>query len=113
MSLNYNLTGTAFSKGEGRIPDRPEWPVVSTIIMLTPVIGIGTFTEKNIDEVIARFRFLEALQGCFITSAGKDMPVPESIIRDLVGLKTNVTTETRGRFQKRVADVFFRDGLKK
>src|SRR5258708_16374594 len=113
MPLTSNLSRTKLWAESPEPHTLPEWPVVETIILLTPVIGLGHFTEKNIDEVVARFRFLEALQGCFITSSAKDMPVPESIIRALVGLRTNVSEETRGKFQKRGAGVCFPDGLKK
>jgi len=45
-------------------------------------------------------------------SGGKDVPLPESIIRSLVGLTTNASTQTRGQFQKRIADNWFLDTLR-
>jgi len=110
VALSYNFARTAYAAQDEQAREQ-EWPVVSVVILLTPVIGIGSFTDKNINEVVARIRFLETLRGSMIHSGGKDVALPESIIRSLVGLTTNASTETRGKFQKRIADAWFRDTL--
>ena len=110
--LSYNFARTPYAAQDEKAREQ-EWPIVSTVILLTQAIGVSAFTAKNIDEVVARIRFLELLRGKMIYSGvtGKDMQVPESIIRSLVGLTTNVPTETRAHFQKRIADAWFRDAL--
>jgi hypothetical protein len=113
VSLNWDLRSAAIRREHaGDLGKLPEWPVVETIMMMTPVIGIGEFTDKNINEVVARFRYYEALHGHVLTTRGKGIPIPEKIIRSLVGLKTNVGLETRGKWQKRMADLFFRQSLR-
>jgi hypothetical protein len=111
VALSYNFARTAYAAQDAQAREQ-EWPVVSTVILLTQVIGIGSFTEKNINEVVARIRFLETLRGKLMHSGGKDVPLPESIIRSLVGLTTNASTQTRGQFQKRIADNWFLDTLR-
>jgi len=110
--LSYNFARTPYAAQDEKAREQ-EWPIVSTVILLTQAIGVSAFTAKNIDEVVARIRFLELLRGKMIYGGvtGKDMQVPESIIRSLVGLTTNVPTETRAHFQKRIADAWFRDAL--
>jgi len=111
MALSYNFARTAYAAQDEQAREQ-EWPVVSTIILMTQVIGIPSFTDKNINEVVARIRFLEALRGGLLTSGGHECSVPESIIRSLVGLTTNASTQTRGQFQKRIADNWFLDTLR-
>jgi hypothetical protein len=111
VALSYNFARTAYAAQDEQAREQ-EWPVVSMVILLTQVIGIGSFTKKNINEVVARIRFLETLRGAFMHTGGKDVPLPASIIRSLVGLTTNAPTETRGKFQKRIADNWFLDTLR-
>lgn len=114
MSLSYNLSNTKLWAQSHEPHTMPEWPVVNTIILVTPLIGIGSFTEKNIDEVVARIRFVEMLNGKLMYSgvSGKELAIPESIIRDLVGLTTNVANETRASFTKRLISGWFTDTLR-
>jgi len=88
--------------------------VVDTIIRVMPIIGVGGITAKNVADVVARIRYFEALRGCVLIGfKGKDMPIPETIIRSLVGLTTNVTPETTGSYYKRIAANWFRDAVRK
>lgn len=115
MSLNYNLSATVLRASNKDVEDLstlPEWPVVETLILMTMNIGMGEWSVKNIKEVIARIRLLELVHGHFLTSRGKGMPIPEPIIRSLVGLRTNVRLEPRAGWQKRHIDGYFRDALK-
>ena len=112
MALSYNFARTAYAAQDEQAREQ-EWPVVSTVILMTQVIGIPTITDKNINEVIARIRFLEALRGGLLTSRGKDVKVPESIIRSLVGLTTNAASQTWATFRSRIADNWHLDTLRK
>jgi|SRR5689334_15656597 len=108
--LSYNFSRTPYAAQDEQAREQ-EWPVVSTVILMTQVIGIPTFTAKNINEVVARIRFLEALRGGLLTSRGKDVKVPVSIIRSLVGLTTNASSQTWATFRSRVADNWKLDTL--
>jgi hypothetical protein len=62
-------------------------------------VDLGEVTEKNVDEWMFRLRFLERI-GRGITNT----PMPESIVRRWVGLKMNVSTETRKKWMKKRMD---------
>lgn len=111
MSLNWNIGKTQAWKDAGQAWEKIEQPtVVDTIIRVMPVIGVSSITAKNVNDVIARIRYFEALRGCLLIGAkGRDMPIPEPIIRSLIGLTTNVSSETTASYHRRIADNWFRD----
>jgi len=114
MSLNWNIGKTQAWNDAGESWEKMEQPtVVDTVIRVMPIIGVGSITAKNVNDVIARIRYFEALRGCLLIGfKGKDMPIPDSIIRSLIGLTTNASNETTGQFYKRIAANWFRDTVR-
>jgi hypothetical protein len=58
-------------------------------------VEIGEITEKNVDEWVFRIKFLEEIK----QSVSRD-PIPdlESLVRRWIGLRMNVSTETRRKW---------------
>lgn len=65
---------------------------------------MGEITEKNVDEWLFRFKFLESV-GKSITN----QPMTRSVIERWVGLRMNVVTLTRKKWMKRVMEQIERD----
>ena len=110
MSLNWNIGTTQAWKDSGQAWEKMEQPtVVDTIIRVMPVIGVSSITAKNVNDVVARIRYFEALRGCLLFNGAGEVPIPESIIRSLIGLTTNVSSETTASYHRRIAGNWFRD----
>lgn len=107
MSLNYNLSRTEWAKQDETAREQ-EWPVVNAIILSTMVLGVDGISEKNVEEVVTRIRFFEALEGGFLTQRGKSIPIPEPIIRSLIGLTVNVSPVSWKAFSRRIADNWYK-----
>jgi hypothetical protein len=62
-------------------------------------VDIGEVNEKNVDEWVFRFRFLERIgRGVALK------PIPVELVRRWIGLKMNVHTETRKKWMKKQID---------
>jgi hypothetical protein len=82
-------------------------PVTEVLIWGTMSIGIGQFTDKNIDEVAARFRVMERIHGAFLykpaEGGGKnDWYLSDEDFIKHIGLWCNVSDETRVRWAGRI-----------
>jgi hypothetical protein len=77
-------------------------PVTHALIFATLSVGIGDITDKNIDEFVARFRIIEKLQGPFIIEDGKGRPMEDHELAAHIGLRTNVSNETRAAWVRRI-----------
>jgi hypothetical protein len=78
-------------------------PVTEALIFGTMSIGIGRFTEQNIDEVAARFRIIEKLDGPMLTDGkGKGHFLTDEEFIAHIGLYTNVSNETRAAWARRM-----------
>lgn len=80
MSLNYDLRLVVDH-------EKLDPTLKRNMIFTTMAIGLGEWTEKNIDEVEARVSFYEALRSL----DGDGGLAPH--VRKFVGLKTNVPNE--------------------
>ncbi len=101
MALTYNAAKTAWWKQPEKDRDQ-EWPVVQAVILFSMVLGISGITKENVNDVLARIRFFEKLNGGFLTSGGKDCNIPASVVRSLIGLTTNVRAETWTSYSRRI-----------
>lgn len=118
MSLNYNLTSIKqfdklCYKRDNAVPkeqwtDNHGWlmnPITNGIIWLTIAVEMGEITEQNVNEFYWRMKFIEKFQQYkILITTRKDgkpgrgfNPSLNDIIRH-IGLKTNVSTKTRGQF---------------
>lgn len=78
-------------------------PVTEALIFGTMSIGIGAFTDKNIDEVVARFRVIEKVHGPMLTGkGGKPHFITDEEFIAHIGLTTNVSNETRVQWSRRL-----------
>jgi hypothetical protein len=93
-----------------------EWGITNTLILMTMSIGMGQITEKNAAEVYTRLRFLDKLYGPPMRSHntetdewGEQSFTPQ-MVRDRIGLRCNVSLETRAAFMRRHLKWFMVEG---
>ena len=130
MSLNWNVNDVKWpyvwvggtEDGMGNItftgkPEDPKFmnPVINTLIWATMAVGIGSITEENWREFAARMEITERLNGPFLKVSSNITPdklaiyglteapasFPLWVVKECIGLKTNVTNETRSAWSKR------------
>ena len=77
-------------------------PVTHSLVMATMSISMGEITAKNADEFYARISIIDRLFGGFLIEDGKPAYLTPEHIRAHVGLRTNVSEETRAKWLKRV-----------
>jgi hypothetical protein len=111
MALTFDFTNIKNYKTTVWIPKPTEEnpdacrmnPVTEALIFGTMSIGIGRFTEKNIGEVVARFRIIEKLQGPMLSAKDKkDRYITDEEFVAHIGLITNVSEETRSAWARRL-----------
>ena len=77
-------------------------PVTDALIWLTMVVGIGTITEKNASEFLARVRIFEGLNGPMLTRLINneivDQPITAADVAAHIGLHTNASKNTKTEF---------------
>lgn len=113
MSLDWNATKVAGVNWE----DKDEAENVGRFAFVLMFIGIGSVNEKNVSEVIVRNKIHEALFGptyyYIDDETGKKIPVyTPDFIRKMVGYSTNVSTEPRGKWLKRMTDIAIADDIR-
>ena len=114
MSLNWSISDIAdWQKVAMREENGAEGSKTEALIFATMSVGLPGITKKNVDEFFDRIGLLEKLRGAFINHYVEDGSMPgglrqvpyyftrEDIVRR-VGLHTNVSSETRAKFLKRV-----------
>lgn len=70
-------------------------------------VGQRSITEKNWREVYARMRLIELSEGGKTGYFGTSGKVTPQIVREHIGLSTNVSDESRASFMKRVFNAEF------
>ena len=113
MSLNWEVSQikdyeTVCWIGEKGSMDRRMNPVTEALIFGTIVVGLGSITDKNVDEFAARFRIIERVHGAQLYKPGPDGKgrvdwylSDEDFIAH-IGLVCNVTNETRPKWAARI-----------
>lgn len=100
MSLNWDANRCA-----NPIPaDANEAGGRECLIWGSIAVDVGEITDKNVDEWLFRFKFLESV-GRSITN----QPMTRSIIERWIGLRMNVITQPRKKWMKRVMENIERD----
>lgn len=72
--------------------------VTEAIVFATMYVDIGTITKANADEFYIRYDM-------FCRASGMTNRLSISDIKDHIGLRTNVSTETKAKFQQKVLNV--------
>jgi hypothetical protein len=110
MALNFDLTKV---KNREFLDNKENASTIDMLIYCTMFVGMGEITEKNFVEFFTRVHLLEKVNGTFLKQFDGDKLNPHEItlddVRNMIGLKTNVSTETRAKFMKRNLDGFFQD----
>ena len=77
-------------------------PVTHALIFGTISVGLGSITDKNIDEFVGRFRIIEKVHGAMVTKRGEDYFITDEEFIAHIGLVTNVSNETRTQWARRL-----------
>lgn len=113
MSLDFD-----FSKVQPRslweTADGTEWTwEAQALPWAAMAIGIGSITEKNVEEFALRLRLWEKVVGAFRVrhdDAGRtEVPFTLAELRPFIGFRTNVSTESRATFLRKLAEGAERD----
>lgn len=80
--------------------------MAETLVLLTMPCGLGQITDKNVEEFYVRVKLLEAMQGggFFHDGKGKEIFIQPEHVHAMIGLRTNVSNETRASFKKRIVE---------
>lgn len=109
MSLDWDTTECVED-----VTGEEHWKVTEAIIWGTMAVDMGRITEANYKKFAKRIDMVQGLYGALyqVFEDGKvvDRPVTEEDIRRRIGLKTNVTTTSDAKFNKRMADALQRKG---
>lgn len=112
--------------GEGE--ERVMKPVTNSLIWTTMIIGIGNWTEKDIDEVYIRVNQYERMTGptIYVDDDGnrfggnrlngeldKDGYITRDEIRKHIGLSTNVARMTTAQWLKRLDRIYRENVLRR
>lgn len=102
MSLSWNVENIKNYKEVCWLEDGKLNPVTNALIWSTISVGLGSITDKNLDEFVARFRIIEKLHGPTIYRDGKEAQLTDEEIAAHVGLYCNVSNETRAQWARRI-----------
>mgnify|MGYP003124903784 CR=1 FL=1 len=105
MSLSYDLTGIKNYEDLCWYDWEDEKllsPVTESIVFATMYVDIGAITKSNAEEFYTRYVM-------FCRASGMTNKRTLSDIENHIGLRTNVSTETKAEFGKKVLDIL-RDG---
>lgn len=100
MALSYDLTKVnkdVWTEPEDESGQRPMHHRAEYIIMMSMSVGLGGISEGNVAEWYARLNLCERLYG----TPRENWTKPEEI-QAYIGLKVNVSPETRASWLKRI-----------
>jgi hypothetical protein len=110
MAINWDVSKIA-DKYKDSVD---EWAITQTLIYVGGAIGIGSITEKNVEQYAARLAFYQQLRGPLMQEwkdGGKPEPrliTTEEVYRR-IGLTTNWSTETDAAWRRRIVAEAFKD----
>jgi hypothetical protein len=111
MALTYDFTNIRDYKTTVWIPEPTEEnpdaarmnPVTEVLIFGTMSVGLGSITDKNVDEFAARFRIIEKVHGPMLSAKNReDRYVTDEEFIAHIGLVCNVSNETRSQWARRL-----------
>jgi hypothetical protein len=113
MSLNWDISKVRNNNEVCKInvgtAEQRLNPVTEGLIYATLTVGLGEITEKNVDEWMLRLGFTDRLHGTLLKKDRQDRPFTREEVVAHIGLRTNVSKETRAKFIKRHTESYFRD----
>lgn len=117
MSLNWDVTNIKDYKTLCWIPEptkeNPEQvrinPTTEALIWATMNVGIGDLSEKNLDEFAYRLFFYEKNFQTFLNSQDGPVPLTYEDLKAHIGLRTNVSFETRTKWATAIKNTWFRE----
>ena len=113
MSLNWQVDGIKDYEnvcwiGDREMGDRRMNPVTEALIFGTMSVGLGSITDKNVDEFAARFRVIEKIHGAMLYKPNPegeghiDWYLSDEDFIAHIGLACNVSNETRSKWAQRI-----------
>ncbi len=109
MGLRFDLTSCEDFE---ELLDGPEWPITDAIINSTMSVGIGEITDENAAEFTARLDVLTVVYGPPIFRDGEPSKITLEEVRRRIGLRVNVTPETRAQFTRRIGGALVGDAYR-
>lgn len=100
MGLNWDITDC-----DDECTSDEEWPTTNAIILPTMQVGLGTITEKNVDEFFIRLHVIEAIFGPMVSRNGEPTRISYEDVRHRIGLRVNVTDETKAKWNARIGKI--------
>lgn len=91
-------------------------PMIDAMIWATISIGIGKITEANFEKVAMRLATVERLSGAFRVFLDPEKGrraeyFTTAEVRRMIGLTTNVSTETDAAWKKRILEHTWREAV--
>lgn len=108
MSLNFKLDKIKNYETVTRKGDELN-PVTNALIWSTMSVGLGSITEKNLQEWLVRLAFSDKLFGTMLKKDGEDRPFTRDELVAHIGLSCNVCDESRVKWTKRMTEHFMRE----
>ena len=103
MSLDFNIKNIKNYKTLCYQGDQLS-PITNAIIWSTMGIGIGEITDKNHEEFYERMELQQKVYGPFLSAESGPFPITLDMVRDHIGLKTNVFPKvTKKKFMANLA----------
>jgi hypothetical protein len=118
MSLNWDISKIKNADDLCWLPagpgekdeDRKMNPITNALIWTTMSVGMGAVTEKNHLEFFARCELVSKLSGAPLTKVegGKRVDINFTLedIKAHIGISTNVSDETQGKWLTRIGKNF-------
>lgn len=114
MSLNWDTTEIEGYRESVYFQEQGAHAVTACIVHRMMHTGIGwQLTEDNAAEFYARCKLADLLAGELLFINGKAHEITPKFIKDHIGLRVNVSPETRTSFIKRYADISFDEWIYK
>jgi hypothetical protein len=84
-----------------------QWHAVTDCLIWASIsLDLGTITEKNVDEWTWRISLYQRLRGPYLKSKDGAFRITRKDIEDHIGMRTNVITEIRSKWLKKVLNDF-------
>lgn len=102
MSLDFRLSDIEDYENVCWLDEDQMNPVTKALIFATMAVGLSGITEANAEEFFGRLRVVESTQGTYLVGAAPSRFITPEMVRQHIGLATNVSDESRSQWVKRV-----------
>ena len=111
MALHWDITAVAdeYAWKSGNVDDGGTLdPIMHGLIWATMAVGLGKITEQNAAEFGARLDLWQDIHGGFMSGPDGPFRITREDVRNRIGLRCNVSDETRAAWIKRTTADHFR-----